>query len=667
MDEGFKKINFDTDPAMAGSSDSKPSSKPQDPSLKPKTESLRTPLKINFAKFFSLKRLGITGVVLLLLGALILYVAVRAFAVYSKTDKVYDQAKKAVDAAKNQNIILARAELVKTREAAEGLKRELGSIAFAKFIPGVGLYISDADHMVGAGIHGINAAIITADSLIPYADVLGLKGKGTFAGGSAEERIRTAVRSLGKVVPKIDDIEVEVKKAKKEINYVNPARYPRIGPLKKIHNQIASLKTLVDNGVLAVEQGKPLIKVLPDLLGSTKSKKYLILFQNDGELRPTGGFLTYYSIFRVEEGVIHVDSSNDIYRLDDSIRLHPAAPDIIRNYFPKVTRFYIRDSNLSPDFQESMKTFREFYETSRVKAEIDGIIAIDTEFLVNVIKILGEVKAGGQFFKAENDPRCNCPQVVYQLQTIITTPVGYIREDRKGIIAELLYAIMQKALGVSPGKYWGPLFQQAIIDANEKHILFSVNNAGAQKGLDALNWAGRIKSFEGDYLHINDANFSGAKTNMFIKQNGRIDYEIGSDGAITKTVTMEYRNPEKHSDCNLERGGLCLNAIHRDFQRVYVPKGSTLVSNKGSQVKVGTHEDKVLSKTYFEGFFTLNPLGKSSMIYKYKLPFRVEKGVLPVMIQKQGGVEVVPMEIYVNGKKVETFDLRSDKVLNLKI
>ncbi|MEK7203597.1 MAG: DUF4012 domain-containing protein [Patescibacteria group bacterium] len=652
---------------MAGSSDSKPSFKPQGTSLKTKTESPRTSLKANFAKFFSLKRLGITGVVMLLLGVLLLYVAVRAFAVYSKTDKVYDQAKKAADAAKNQNVVLARQELVKTREAAEGLKRELGSIGFAKFIPGVGLYISDADHMVGAGIHGINAAIITADSLIPYADVLGLKGKGTFAGGSAEERIRTAVKSLSKVVPKIDDIEVEVRRAKEEVDYVNPARYPRIGPLKKIHDQIASLKTLAGESVLAVEQGKPLIKVLPELLGNTKSKKYLILFQNDGELRPTGGFLTYYSIFRIEEGVIHVDSSNDIYRLDDSIRLHPQAPDIIRNYFPKVTRFYIRDSNLSPDFQESMKTFREFYETARVKTEIDGIIAIDTKFLVNVIKILGEVKAGGQFFKAENDPRCKCPQVVYQLQAIITTPVGYIREDRKGIIAELLYATMQKALGVSPGKYWGPLFQQAIIDANEKHILFSLNNADAQKGLDALNWAGRIKDFEGDYLHINNANFSGAKTNIFIKQNGRIDYEIGSDGSITKTLTIEYRNPEKHSDCNLERGGLCLNAIHRDFQRVYVPKGSTLISNKGSQVKVETREDKVLSKTYFEAFFTLNPLGKSSMIYKYKLPFKVEKGVLPVMIQKQGGVEVMPMEIYINGKKVETFDLRSDKVLNLKI
>jgi hypothetical protein len=129
-------------------------------------------------------------------------------------------------------------------------------------------------------------------------------------------------------------------------------------------------------------------------------------------------------------------------------------------------------------------------------------------------------------------------------------------------------------------------------------------------------------------------------------------------------VTLEYKNPQKHSDCNLESGGLCLNAVLRNFQRVYVPKGSTLSSSRGSEVKVTTKED--LDKTYFESFFTVAPLGKATMTYTYKLPFKVD-GNLPVLIQKQPGVEVIPFEIYVNNRKVETFDLRADKVLNLKV
>lgn len=145
----------------------------------------------------------------------------------------------------------------------------------------------------------------------------------------------------------------------------------------------------------------------------------------------------------------------------------------------------------------------------------------------------------------------------------------------------------------------------------------------------------------------------------------RIDYNVAGDGTVTKTVAIDYKNPQAHSDCNLESGGLCLNATLRDFQRFYVPKGSILESSKGSEVKVATKED--LGKTYFESFFTVKPLGKSTITYTYKLPFKVEGGNLPVLIQKQPGVEKVSVEIYVNGKKVEMFDLRTDKQLNLKV
>jgi hypothetical protein len=108
-----------------------------------------------------------------------------------------------------------------------------------------------------------------------------------------------------------------------------------------------------------------------------------------------------------------------------------------------------------------------------------------------------------------------------------------------------------------------------------------------------------------------------------------------------------------------------LNAILRNYQRIYVPKGSSLQSNKGSEVKVQTGED--LGKTYFESFFTVNPLGKATVSYTYKLPFKVTGGTLPLMIQKQPGIENIPFEIYVNGKKKESFDLRSDTTLNLKL
>lgn len=613
---------------------------------------------------FNKKHLKVYIGVIVALVALFGFVGYKAFAAYNHAQKVNVQARVAMDAIKQQNVVLAKEELVKTQAEVVELKKDLDAIGFLGYIPFAGAYVRDAQHMVNAGNHGINAAITTTDSLIPYADVLGLEGGGGFTGGSAQDRIRIAVKTLGKVVPKIDAIEKDLQLAQSEIDQVDPKHYPNIWKLKKVREQIEQVRTLADEGVLAVEQGKPLIKVLPQLLGEAESRRYLILFQNDKELRPTGGFLTYYAIFKVEEGVITVERSSNIYDLDDSIRGKAAAPSILRKYL-EVSSLNIRDSNLSPDFVESMKDFNDIYEKSSIYEEVDGIIALDTHFLVNVIRILGEVEAAGLTFNADNDPRCNCPQVVYVLEDQITRPVNYIRENRKALIGELLYAVMEKALSSSPKEYWGRLVQQGMKDAQEKHVMMYLYNNDAQKGIEALNWGGTIRKAPGDYVHINDANLGGAKSNMFVKQSVRMDYTV-KDGKVSKTVKITYRNPEKHSNCNLEAGQLCLNGVLRNWQRMYVPKGSTLTDSKGSEVKVETYTD--LDKTVYEGFMRVNPLGKAEIQYSYTLPFDVsDQETLPVMIQKQPGLEAVPYEIYLNGELVESFDLRADRELQLEL
>lgn len=613
-------------------------------------------------RFFKRKLFIIFVVLLVVFASASVFVGIKASAIYKDVKKTVAQARLAADAAKKQNILLARDELVKTQSQVEALKKDVNSLGLLSFIP----YVKDAQSLLNAATHGLKAAIVTADSIIPYADVLGLKGEKSFAQGSAEDRIRLAVKTMGKVVPKIDDIEKELVLAKNDVDSINPNRYPNFWVFKKVREQLTKAKSLADSGVVAVDQGKPLIKVLPELLGDQKEKKYLVLFQNDNELRPTGGFLTYYTIFRVEQGVIKIDRADDIYKLDDSISSHPAAPEIIKKYLPKVFTFNVRDSNLSPDFAESMKVFNDFYNKSSNKTQIDGIIAIDTKFLVHIINILGEVQAAGQTFTAKTDPACNCPQVVYQLELNTTKPVGFVRENRKAIVGELLYATMQKALKSSPKLYWGRLFQEALNDTAEKHVLFYLFAQDAQKGIEALNWGGKIKNFEGDYLHINDANFGGAKSNMYVKQQVKIEYQVSGDGEVAKTITLDYKNPQEHSDCNLESGGLCLNAILRNFQRIYVPQDSVLSSSKGSEVKIETKKE--LGKTYFESFFTVKPLGKSQIIYTYKLPFKVKTGSpLPVLIQKQPGTSGSMYEIWVNSKKVDAFELKSDKQLNLKV
>ena len=424
-----------------------------------------------FRKIFSGRKGKIAFAVIIILIAFFTLVTVQSLALYNSVKATYAQAGAAINAVKKQNVALASDELAKTKEKLNLTQKSLHSMVYLKFIPIASWYYNDADHLISAGFYGLEGATILLDSVEPYADLLGLKGQGSFVGGTAEQRIETAIKTMGKITPNIDKIADKLSLAQKEIDQVNPSHYPVIGPGKKVRSGLEKLRSMSDQSVALINSARPLIKILPNLLGEPDEKKYLILFQNDKELRPTGGFLTAYSIFRLDSGVIHVDRSSDIYNLDDTISGKQVAPEVIQKYL-EVRNLNLRDVNLSPDFKVSMDAFTKLYDRSSAKAEVDGIIAVDTQALVAAMNILGDIQAAGRTFTTKEDSRCGgCPQVIYELEDYSSRPVGYIRTERKDLIGELMYAILNKAFSSSPKLYWGPLFQTMLANVREAHSI----------------------------------------------------------------------------------------------------------------------------------------------------------------------------------------------------
>lgn len=560
----------------------------------------------------------------------------------------------------NNDIDEVKAKLTDLEKNYNLFQKEAEKIYWMTYIPFVGSYVSDFKNGVESGKEIIKAGETAIEAIVPYADLIGFKkGSSSFVEKSADERIQTAVLTLDKLVGKIDRISFYIENAREKINKIDENKYPiKIGK-RKIREDLKSVKDQFEGIASFFVDAKPLLKKLPQILGKEREKTYLFLFQNDKELRPTGGFLTAYSIFKVKNGKFTVVRSDDIYNLDNSILSHPKAPREILTYHKGVTQFNLRDSNLSPDFVESIKLFNSLYQKSSQKVNYDGIFAIDTHVLVDVLNVLGDTEVNGVIFSSKNDKRCDCPQVIYTLFDIIDRPVPYLKENRKGILGDLLYVLIQKALGFPPSQYWGKLAQVLIKNLQEKHILIYLTDKEIQYSIEKINFAGKIRDYSGDYLHINDTNFAGQKSNLFVNHSIISETIFEHDGTIKRKLIIRYKNPYPHSDCNLERGGLCLNATLRNWVRIYVPKGSKLINFQGSETEVKIYED--LNKTVFEGFLRVVPLGKSEVIINYQLPFKVDQKKYKLLIQKQPGTEGHKYEILINGKKKEDFKLTSDK------
>ena len=637
--------------------------------IKAKLETAEKPKKKKAVKVLALVFLGLfllTVIIFILAGFLALPLITRLKATYGVSQEFYQ-------ALKDQDLVKAEEKVGQTKDSLTSAYASYKRLGWTKFIPGIGIYYKDGDHAFLAAQAGVDTAQILIKAITPYADVLGFKGEGSFTGGTAEDRIAKIIETLGEIAPKLNEVEDKLKIVDENLAEINPNHYPASFRGRQVRSQIVDLKEKAGAAAKTIIDAKPALEILPKVLGHPEPQLYLLIMQNDGELRPTGGFMTAYAIIKLDKGKVIAEKSDDIYSLDEKNKNKVKAPDAIKKYLFSadlktglVPWWYLRDMNLSPDFKVSMDTFKKYYDEVPGEPEVDGIIAIDTKVLKDFLTILGPVEVPDyQTFTMDKDPRCHdIPQVVCEIEHIVDTPIPGIKKGRKDVLGPLMKAILSKTFD-SPSSIWPGLFRLGMEEINQKHVLFYFDDEKSQLAVEKLNAAGRIQVFEGDYLHINDTNFGGAKSNLFVNHEVSQEIEVDGDDTITKTLTLTYTNPEPMDDCNLERPtGLCLNGILRNFLRVYVPKASQLVEAVGLEEEVMTYDE--LDKTVFEGFFKLRgDGGKAKVIISYKLPFKYDSGKpYEFLIQKQPGT-VGHHYIVSFGDKTQEFDLTADNKLEL--
>ncbi len=602
------------------------------------------------------KKMLIRLILILLILGLAIYLPVRG--VYQSTKQLNASAKKVSEAVKKESLDDIRKNLKEMKSSADGLHTSLGMLFWVGFIPYFGGFYSDAQHFATAAGYELSAVNKLADFLDPYKTELGFTGQVT----PGSDRMTQFVKIMDKVIPQLDKVIPEMKKASEEVAGIDVEKYPEKFGKTRLRSRIDTAKNFITGATYAVTEARLAIEAAPSALGQPDPKNYLLIFQNDKELRPTGGFMTAYAFLKLDKGRVSSSTSDDIYRLDEKLlnvclnkvcALTP--PTTIVKYLPEVngkprTAWSMRDSNISPDLPTSMKNFERMYGYLSNAENFDGIITIDTHVVEELIKITGPIEVYGTSYSSDMDQRCNCPNVIYELENYAQI-IEKGEADRKAILGTLMQQILARSLGASTDKL--PEFINAGVKlANAKHIQLYMHNQKTQDALAKLNWTGQIKDFSGDYLHINDSNFAGGKSNLYVTQNVKLDIDKNGHHKLT----IDYKNPQPYNTW--------LNGINRDYVRIYVPRGAKLTNSKGSDVKVTTIDEE-LGKTVFEAFIQIRPQNSRQLVFEYNLPNPSSENPYPIFIQKQGGTKSFSYEIRLNGQIKAKFNLDSDKELRL--
>lgn len=402
-------------------------------------------------------------------------------------------------------------------------------------------------------------------------------------------------------------------------------KYRNIGNLK-IFAEILPLGKERKNEIGA------LLNMYENAGGFEKEQNFLVLFQNNLELRPGGGFVGAFAVLGVKNGKIEdikvFDTGVFDKNIPDSEGPKLPYPDDIP--YASSLAGKMRDSNWSPDFRDNAEEAEKFWRLGGGKSDIDGVAAINTDVLNSILAITGPVKIEG--YPGEYRDENAILQLEYQVEKGYLDQ-GIAKGERKNIMGELADMIIQKIHNFTFSEKLA-LAGKIENHLKRKDIQIFFKNSDLQLAIEKAGWAGKVKETRGDYLMIVDANLNALKSDYCVKRKAEYGVDL-TQNELKAVLSITYEHTCRAKDW--------MTTNYRDWMRVYVPAGSELMSISGQNGEVKISDE--FEKNVF-GMLVNVPVGTTKTIsLEYALPDNVKNIPYRLLIQKQSGSGELPFDI----------------------
>ncbi len=415
-----------------------------------------------------------------------------------------------------------------------------------------------------------------------------------------------------------------------------------------------------------LDQGSPLLQLAldfapaaADLLGAEQSRTYLVVAQNDDELRATGGFLSSVGTLTLESGKVITLTFEDSYAIDDYSRAYPEPPPPLKRYMGAPI-WVFRDANWSPDYPTSARAMLDLYHITR-DAEIDGVIVVDQAALQKVVGALEPLTVPGW------DEAVTGNNVIRLIRESWSPDdpnfSGWDAEwwqNRKNFVSNLVAGLRNRVEKSPESVDWRKLIAALLQILDERHVQIWFANKTAQQVIEAQGWDGAIRPADGDYLMVVDTNLGFNKVNAVAETQLQYAVDLSMPQTSTAVLTVTHRNnsrgtspcdPKPHYGKDYNE---IINRCYWNYLRVYTPLGSELLratphAIPGEFVLGGRDEPARVVEWPPEagkslwGTFLLVPNGQMvKTSFQYTLPVTVAKKTeagrrYHLLLQKQAG------------------------------
>jgi len=318
----------------------------------------------------------------------------------------------------------------------------------------------------------------------------------------------------------------------------------------------------------------------------------LILFQNNHELRATGGFIT--SVMDIHAGRVRFRKVFD--ELDHHKSVPGPVPLMKMLTDGRLKSWTLRDANFSPDFVQSSQKIIDFYQMVFPHHQVCGVVFLNFSVIEEVLSILGPVSISQKHLEA------------HELFHYLSAQVSDIdRHDHKSLTnrKNILRILAKKTLLKGLIRFW-----------KAPQLIRCISRKLRERELQVYDERSKStffpQSLEEDFLSVIDSNFLGLKSNRYIRRNIFHDTQIDLKGERTNTVRIlwEHFGAEDRP----------LSGTYRAYVRIYIPKRSSKI-NFFSSPDVGTYKKSTEKTCRVLGFeLVLPPQSKTMINIQFLVP-----------------------------------------------
>lgn len=386
---------------------------------------------------------------------------------------------------------------------------------------------------------------------------------------------------------------------------------------------------------------------------------FMVLLQNNYELRPGGGFLGQYAVIKIKNGEIISTVVEDANLLDQriknaNIKITPPWP---LTKYSQIKRWMLRDSNFSPDFPFNAGKAEYFYRLGGGHEKFDGVIAVNADVFNHALDLTGPITMPGFGTFSSTDGALKLEEAVEKNYLGDDVPAE-LKEARKNIMKQIAAEMIKRLnnIGNIP-----KIAEFAQSELRGKDIMLFFHDTNLQALVESVHWDGSVtKDWAGDYLMVVDANLGALKSDFYVKRS--LNYTVDFTSEHPKAnVSYTYNHTATHGDWR--------TSDYHTYTRILAPLGSKYIEpSRRHTGGIISQEATDMNKTVF-GYKVDALIGQTLETgIEYTLPDTITSNDYHLLIQKQSGTGIIPVTVTIKTKEKEytqSFELKKD--LNLSI